>query len=196
MRPALSLDIDTQKIALLADAFGANIKQMRKAQIRALNKTMKWVRGKAVKAVAKELEIPQKIARQRVAAFRASARMPRGKVWSGLQPMKASRLGKVKQLKRGGVRAGRHVFDDAFAIQTRGGRYQVFRRTGEPKRETRRGRYAGTGIKREPVEFVELEWDTAQVLDILDDAYKQAPSRYFEILRQELKYEVFVKSAR
>lgn len=196
MRPALQIEVDATRIVRLADAFGANIKQMKAAQFRALNKTLRWVRGRSVKAISHELNIPQKLAKQRVAHFLAKRSSQHGRVYAGLNPISARRLGKVKQLKRGGVRVGRHKFDDAFAVDTGKGRLKVFRRTGEAKRKPTKGRYAGTGIKREPIEGVDLDVDINYVRDALDDVYSQAGERYFTILKQELKYEVFVKNAR
>lgn len=191
----MELLIDTTRVTILADAFGANMKQMQAAELRALNKTMSWLRTRTVRTVSKEMQIAAKVVRQRVRAFKASRRRRIGKVWAGLQPIAAHRLGSVKQLRKG-VRAGRHVFDGAFALYSKRGSVAVFQRTGEPKRVTQRGRYAGTNIKREPIERVELELDKQKVRDAIDELFSSAQRRFLEVLKQELKYQVYVKNAK
>lgn len=191
----MQLDVDTSKVAILADAFGANIKQMKRAEVRALNKTMRWVLKNVVKQVGKEAKVAAKLIHQRVRAFKATTRNRRGRVWAGLKPIAAHRLGKVRQLKRGGVRAGRHKFDDSFVFTSKKGNVTVFQRTGESKRRMKKGRYAGTGVKREPIQRAELEMDTQKIRSILDEYFGQANAKFLELLRVELKYEVFVKNA-
>ena len=50
---------------------------------------------------------------------------------------------------RGG---GRKIVKGAFMARGYGGNLQVFQRTGQAKRLMKAGRYAGTGIRREPIE--------------------------------------------
>lgn len=190
--PGIELQIDTTSVAILADAFGANMEQMQAAEVRALNKTMKWVRTHSVRAVSKEMKVAAKLVRQRIRAFKATRRHRIGKVWAGLEPIAAHRLGRTKQNRRG-VRAGRHLFPGAFTADVGRGKLVVFKRTGEPKRQMKRGRYAKRNIKREPIERVELEMDQQAITDALDDLFAGANERFFEILRQELNYQVFVK---
>ncbi len=189
----MELVIDTSQVAILADAFGATMKQMEAAEIRALNKTMNWLRTHAVRAVSEETKIAAKVVRQRIRAFKATRRRRFGRVWAGLRPLAAHRLGAAKQLRRG-VRAGRHVFEGAFVVATSKGKQVVFQRTGEAKRKMTKGRYAGK--MREPIERVDLDIDTEQVRDRLNDLFNEAQQRFFEVFRQELKYQVFVKNAR
>lgn len=189
----MELLIDTTRVAILADAFGANMKQMQAAEVRALNKTMRWVRTRAVRTVSKEMKVAAKLVRQRIADFKATRQRRVGKVWVGLRPIAAQRLGKVRQNRRG-VRAGRHSFKGAFAVDTGRGNLAVFQRTGEPKRKMRSGRYAGK--MREPIERVELELDQQAVTDALDELFSGANTRFLKVLRQELKYQVFVKGKR
>lgn len=191
----MRLDVDTSRVALLADAFGANIKQMQAAELRALNKTMTWLRTHTVRAVSKETKVAAKILRQRVAAYKANRRNPRGRVWAGLDPIKARRLGRFRQLKRG-VRMGRHVFEGAFLTAMQTGHTSIFERTGEAKRMMKRGRYAGKDIKREPIREVKLDINTDAVQDKIDAVFGEAQARFFIALRQELKYQVFIKNAR
>lgn len=187
------MQIDTSRVAILADAFGASIKQMRAAEVRALNKTMKWLRTHAVRAVSKEMKVAAKIVRQRIRAFKASRRRRVGRVWAGLQPLGVHRLGTVKKLRRG-VRVGRHTFKGAFGVDTGKGKISVFQRTGESKRKMQRGSY--TGKMREPIERVDLDIDTDPVRDRLKELFGEAQRRFFEVFRQELKYQVYVKNAR
>lgn len=191
----MQVKINTTGIVTLADAFGATTKQMRKAEVRALNKTLRWVLKNVVRNISKEAKVAQKLIRQRVRAFKATARNRSGRVWAGLDPIAAHRLGKVRQLKRGGVRAGRHKFNDAFIHTSSRGNVTIFQRTGEAKRTTKRGRYAGTGIKREPVERVELELDNVNIREVLDEWFGKANKKFLQIFASELRYETVIKNA-
>lgn len=189
---SMQMQIDTSRVVFLADAFGASIKQMQAAELRALNKTMSWLRTRAVRAVSKEMKVAAKVVRQRIRAFKASRARRYGRVWAGLQAIAAHRLGKIKKLRRG-VRAGRHTFEGAFPVDTGKGKIAIFQRTGESKRKMRKGRYAGK--LREPIERVDLDIDTPTVRDALDELFTEAQQRFFVVFRQELKYQVNIKNA-
>lgn len=190
----MRLEVDTTRIAILADAFGANMKQMEAAELRALNKTMAWLRTRAVRAVSEEMKLAAHLVRQRVANYRATRRQKRGKVWAGLRAIEARRLGRFRQLKTG-VRVGRHTFKGAFISAMDNGRTGIWERTGEAKRTTTKGRYAGTNTKREPIREVKIEMNQ-ETRDALAELFGQANERFFTVLRQELKYQVYVKNAR
>jgi len=189
----MNFDIDTAGVIRLADAFGANIKQMRRAETRALNKSIKWGVGKIAREVGKEVKIPAKLIKQRVRGFKATRRKARARIYAGLNAIKAKRLGKVRQLKKG-VRAGRHTFKGAFVTATSNAHTGIFERTGEKKRTMKSGSYAGKNVKREPIREVELDINTQSVTAIIDKWFGRIQERFFEIFKRELKYEVFVKA--
>nr|BDD46291.1 hypothetical protein 11 [Gammaproteobacteria bacterium] len=191
----LELTINTAGVITLADSFGATAKQTRRAEVRALNKTMRWVLKNVVKQVGKEAKLPAKLIRQRIHVFKASAKKRSARIWAGLDPIPAHRLGKVKQLKRGGARAGRHTFRNAFVVGSISGKPVIFQRTGEAKRLTRKGRYAGTNIKREPLQVPKLALDTVSIRGVIDEWFGKANKRFLELFAAELRYEVFVKHA-
>ena len=190
----MQVDIDTSRIAVLADSFGASIKQMRKAEVRALNKTLRWVVKNIIKNIGREAKLPAKLLRQRIRAFKATTRNRSGRVWAGLQPLMAHRLGAVRQMKRGGVRAGRHRFDNAFVHTTSNNKLIVFQRTGEAKRLMKKGRYADTRIKREPVDKAKLDLHTSDVQKVVNEWFGKAQAQFFIVFKRELNYEVFVKN--
>lgn len=189
----MRFDIDTAGVIRLADAFGANIKQMRRAETRALNKTLRWGIKNIAKELGKEIKIPAKLIKQRIRGFKATRRKARARIYAGLNAIKAKRLGKVRQLKKG-VRAGRHTFKGAFITATSNAHTGIFERTGEKKRAMKSGSYAGTNVKREPIREVELDINTQSVTAIIDKWFGRIQEQFFVILKGELRHEVFGKA--
>ena len=190
----MQLDIDTSGVAILANQMGANLKQMRAAELRALNKTMTWLAGRAARAMSQEAKIAVKIAKQRIRAYKASRSTLTGRAWVGLNPLPAHRAGQVKQ-QRKGARAGRHLFAGAFAVDTGKGKVAIFQRTGEAKRTMRRGAYRGSKIKREPIERVDIELDTPAVRSAIAAVFNGAQQRFWQVLQQELNFSTRVRRA-
>lgn len=113
-------------------------KDMPRAMRDALNATGKAAGKSGLKAVSDEYKLPQKAfrkskSRRRVHETRATARKLRYKIWLGSRPVSAMSAGKPRQLKKKGVRAGKHVFPGAFVHKTGSYAGVVFRRKGHAR---------------------------------------------------------------
>jgi len=190
----MRLLVNTDEVELVAQEFGATMRQIDVARIRALNKSLRWARGRLIRALGAEARVVLKVIRQRVKLYKASRRDPSGRIWVGLEPLSANRLGKARQLKRGGVRAGRHLFGDAFLAKPPGqNNLTVFARTGDDPRKMTKGRYEGK--KREPIEKVELDLDSGENRRLVDEWFDKVHERFQKTFVQEIKYEVVIKNA-
>lgn len=173
MPVAIKAEIDIRPVLQLVNGLSENA--IRNAWRRALRKTGNWVKTYVARSLSGEIKVPQKVLKQRLYFFLRSAMME-GKVWLGINAIEAERLGKVRQTRRG-VTAGRHRFDGAWIYQSKRGSPNdggVFRRVGR---------------ERSPYERVKLEWDEAGERAFRAVAAK-AEARLFEILEQELRWEI------
>ncbi|WP_257835024.1 phage tail protein [Burkholderia glumae] len=152
---------------------------MRAAWRRTLRKTGAWIKSQTVKEVGHATGIRQKVLRQRMLFFMRSA--DTGKVWLGLNPLEAHRLGAARST-RTGMRVGRRTFEGAWRKTTAQPDGPIFRRLGKA---------------RTPYEMVTVEWS-----QVGDPAFRRAAraceARLLTVLRQEVNYEVqkAVKRAR
>ncbi|WP_414451505.1 phage tail protein [Burkholderia sp. 22PA0099] len=144
---------------------------MQAAWRRTLRKTSAWIRSQTAKEVGDETGIQKKLLRQRMYFYMRSA--DTGKVWLGLNPIDAHRLGAVRRTKAG-MRAGKVQFDGAWRKTKAQPRGPIFRRTGKA---------------RTPFERVTMEWAQSG-----DPAFRRAAraceARLMTVLRQEVNYEV------
>lgn len=165
----LKIEIDV-KGALEALA-GLTPAAMQAAWRRTLRKTGAWIRSRTAKEVGSATGIQQKLLRQRMYFFLRSANT--GKVWLGLNPIEAHRLGAVRRTKKG-VRAGKWLFEGAWRktkVQPDG---PIYRRVGKA---------------RLPFEVVRVDWSQSG-----DAAFRRAAqaceARLLTVLRQEVNYEI------
>ncbi|MDN7610932.1 phage tail protein [Burkholderia cepacia] len=144
---------------------------MQAAWRRTLRKTGAWIRTQTAKEVGRATGIQQKLLRQRMYFFLRSA--DTGKVWLGLNPLEAHRLGGVRRTKKG-MRAGKSLFESAWRKTTRQPDGPIYRRTGKA---------------RTPFEVVKVEWSQTG-----DPAFRRAAqaceARLMTVLRQEVNYEI------
>ncbi|RKT98737.1 phage tail protein, partial [Burkholderia sp. Nafp2/4-1b] len=96
-----------------------------------------------------------------------------GKVWLGLNPIEAHRLGAVRRTKKG-MRAGKTLFDGAWRKTKAQPNGAIFRRVGK---------------SRLPYEVVQVDWAPTG-----DAAFRRAAqaceARLMTVLRQEVNYEL------
>ncbi|QDQ29391.1 phage tail protein [Chitinimonas arctica] len=165
----INVELDTRKVADLFRALPPSA--MQAAWRRTLRKVSTWVKGQVAKTVAKSTNVPQKVLRQRLYFFLRSRDV--GKVWLGLNPLQANRLGTPRQTRRG-ITAGKHRFAGAWTMAQRAPTGPVFQRTGKA---------------RYPIAEVKLEWD-----DPGEAAFRQiaaqVEARLLVVLRQEVNYEL------
>ncbi|MGC0151888.1 hypothetical protein ACPRNU_05455 [Chromobacterium vaccinii] len=155
---------------VLALSAGLREEAIRQAWRRALRKTGEWVKTHVARQLAGEVKIPVKLIKQRLYFFLRS--LMQGKVWLGINPIEAGRLGKVRQT-RAGVTAGRHRFPGAWVMKYRDPN-GVYRRTGND-----RGLY----------EKVRFEWDDAAER-VFRRVAGEAEARLLVVLEQEIRWEL------
>ncbi|MFM0427578.1 phage tail protein [Paraburkholderia aspalathi] len=166
---ALKVEIDIGEVT--AALRGLSPSAMQAAWRRTLRKTAAWIRSQTGKEVSRGTQIPQKVIRSRLYFFMRSA--DTGKVWLGLNPVEAHRLGSVRETNKG-VRAGRFSFDGAWR---------------QTKAKPDGPIYQRTGKARTPFEVVTVNWSKTG-----DPAFRRAAqiceARLMIILRQEVNYEI------
>ncbi|WP_334046014.1 phage tail protein [Burkholderia cepacia] len=165
----LRIEIDVKKA--LETLAGLPPAATQAAWRRTLRKTGAWIRSQTAKEVGNATGIQQKLLRQRMYFFMRSA--DTGKVWLGLNPIEAHRLGAVRRTKQG-IRAGKTLFESAWRKTTRQPDGPIYRRTGKA---------------RTPFEVVTVEWSQTG-----DPAFRRAAraceARLMTVLRQEVNYEL------
>lgn len=166
--PRLSVCVDVSAVQNVARDLSATA--MQNAWRRTVRKTANWIKGQTVKAVSAETGIAQHVLRRRVRFYH---RPKDAKVWLGLNPLNAHRLGRVRQTRRG-VTAGRQHFPGAWVMKKKGPQGPVFRRVGSG---------------RLPIERVAFDWD-APGEAAFRDVCARAGERLLVIFRQEVNYEL------
>lgn len=186
--PTAGLEVDLQvPYAQLRREFAGREKQVDKAIVRAIRKTVSWLRRQLIKQVASEAGIPQKAIRQRGKA-KTFAKEQYGVVWLGLNPVGAHLIGKPRQTRRG-VRVGRkHFFEGAFLSRIYSDNEKVWRRKFRGPGSTSRGR----GDGRFPVEvmLIELETIGEQEAKALNN---EARVRFLRTMKQEINFAINVE---
>lgn len=144
---------------------------MQAAWRRTLRKVAAWIKTQTAREVSAATKIPQKVIKGRLYFFLRS--MDAGKVWLGLNPIEAHRLGTVSKTRKG-MRAGRTTFEGAWRQTKAKPNGPIYRRTG-------------TG--RTPYEVVTVDWSKHG-----DPAFRRAAraveARLMVVLRQEVNYEL------
>lgn len=157
--------------------------QVERAERRAVNKTLKWAGGFVARTLSHINRIPLKTLTRgggtsqgvRVRFNLAKGFENSGSAWIGSNPVKASYVGKLRQLKKG-ARAGRHFFERAFVASMSTGHVGIFKRRGQSR----------LGIVEQVVPITAAEQATAA-------AQRFIPGRLTRILSQEINFEVNVR---
>ena len=165
----LKVELDISAVQRMAR--GLTPAQFTLAWRRTLRKVSHWAKGQVAKAVAADTRIPQKVLRQRVYFFLRSR--DSGKVWLGLNPVEAARLGKVRQTRKG-VTVGRHRFAGAWTMSKRDPDGKVYKRSGEA---------------RLPYAEVKMDWEQAGEA-AFERIAEKIEDHLLHILRQEVNYEI------
>lgn len=167
-----TIGIEIKGVDAVVRELNAFPEQAERAEERATRKTVKWAESQLRRAIAKEHDIPFKSIRE--------ARRVQSKnklIWLGYNPVKAGYAGKLKQLE-GGAMAGAYYFEGGFMATLRSGHTSIFKRRGR----------ARLPIDEQKVELVKAE-------AIAEREAKKIESRFFQILRQELNYEMNVRGS-
>ncbi|ONC18928.1 phage tail protein [Burkholderia pseudomallei] len=165
----LKVEIDVGAVTAVLQ--GLSPSAMQAAWRRTLRKTAAWIKSQTAKEVSAATRIPQKTIRRRLYFFLRSA--DTGKVWLGLNPIEAHRLGSVAKTRKG-MRAGRTPFEGAWRQSKRQPDGPIFERVGKA---------------RLPYRVVTVNWhETGE--PAFRRAAKTCEERLLTILRQEVNYEL------
>lgn len=99
------------------------------AQRRAINKTLGWLATHMARDVSRQERIAVRAVRQRLRSYTIKGQGETGKLWFGLNPMEASRIGRARQGKTGVSVAGRR-FQGAFYKPVYGNQADIWIRKG------------------------------------------------------------------
>ncbi|WP_176307946.1 phage tail protein [Burkholderia ambifaria] len=165
----LKIEIDIKEATTVLQ--GLSPTAMQAAWRRTLRKTAGWIKSQTAKEVGAATKIPQKAIRRRLYFFLRSA--DTGKVWLGLNPIEAHRLGNATRTRKG-MRVGRQSFEGAWRQTNRKPDGPIYERVGK---------------ERMPYRMVTVAWQQSG-----DPAFRRAAkaceARLMVILRQEVNYEL------
>ena len=124
----LHIQASAEDLKAFADLAILMPKAAAKAQRRAINKTLGWLRTHIARAVGRQEKIAVKAVRQRLRSYPVAGGAMRGKLWFGINPLEASRAGRARQTQAGVSVAGRR-YKGAFYKKVYGNQAEVWIRT-------------------------------------------------------------------
>jgi len=170
-------------------------KAMIAAERRAINKTLNWLKTHTARTISAEERIALKAVRQRLRVYPIKGGCTKGKMWLGLNPIEASRIGRVSPGKSGVSVAGRR-YAGAFYKEVYQGQKDIWIRKASqhydpalyfPQKS--RGGWIEDELKhRFPVVKAKVEIEAAR--KHFDRWLKDAEARLLVVLQQEVNYEI------
>lgn len=181
--PFITLDLNDRQFRETLTWLAAKPEQVERAERRAVSKTLKWAGRFVATTLSHQNRVPLKALTKGGASGsgkRIRFHLPRGfenegSVWIGTQPVKASYVGKVRQLKKG-ARSGAHFFERAFVASMKSGHAGIFKRLGK---------------SRLPIREQSIKLNQAG--NAVKAAQRFIPTRLTKLLAQEINYEVNVR---
>ncbi|MEC6743273.1 hypothetical protein [Pseudomonas qingdaonensis] len=169
------------------------------AQQRAINKTLRWLVTHIGRAVSRKERIAVAAVRQRLRAFPVTANGI-GKLWFGINPIEASRIGRARQGRAGVSVAGRR-YQGAFFKKVYGSKADIWIRTGSkhfrasdyPNSDVSGGGGFRTGWVSENdnrFPLAKAKVSLEDVRPLFEQWVQRADERLMEVLQQELNFEI------
>lgn len=143
----VSVTLQGDMRAILRDLSRVNGLKQDRAARRALAFAVRRIRTRTAQILGRRYLVPQRALRPRLIAQRRS----KGDLWfftALLNRILARDLGKPRELKRGGARAGRHLFEGAFVATMKSGKTLVMKRRAKPRLPIDERGVPLTGAKR------------------------------------------------
>ncbi|WP_252090438.1 hypothetical protein [Pseudomonas sp. MWU13-3659] len=175
------------------------------AERRAINKTLRWLRTHIARAVGRQERIGIAAVRQRLRAYTAGSN-GQGKLWFGLNPIEASRAGRVREARSGVSVAGRR-YQGAFFRQVYGNKPDIWIRTASkhfnasdyPDSEIAKAGGASSGWiaendSRFPLAKAKISLE--EVRPHFESWTSKAHQRLLVVMEQELNFELHKLSRR
>ena len=195
----LHIQASAEDLKAFADLAILVAKAAAKAQRRAINKTLGWLRGKIASNVGKQEKIAVRAVRQRLITYPVKGGAMRGKLWFGINPLEASRAGRAQQTQAGVSVAGRR-YKGAFYKKVYGNQAEVWIRTASKHFDASdypESQVSGGGKQHGWVSENSSRFPLAKAKISLEDIRPHFESwvgrvhqRLLEILEQELNYEL------
>lgn len=174
------------------------------AQRRAINKTIGWLRTHIARAVSKEQRLAQRAVRQRLRSYPVKGNATAGKLWFGIDPIEASRIGRPRNTAAGVSVAGRR-YAGAFYKRVHGSNPDIWIRTASKHFRAqdypdaaltsslhtggqRRGSMDADRYGRFPVAKAKVRLESVRTQ--FDIWTRRAHQRLLELLKQELNFEL------
>ena len=204
VQPGVSLQLNFAQEITRATAFiESSPEQLNKASIRAIKKTIRWLRGRVAREVAQALGIPQKAFKQRLTSSVMGNGMDQVHIlWLGVAPLAAEMAGRPRQT-RSGVSVGKRKYQGAFYRDVYGDGASVWIRKrraqalgldlpswsgrSTSKRSTFVDGSANSG--RFPVMRVAIDMESVAG-EIFRRYQRRAVDRFGVVLEQELNYAI------
>ncbi|WP_426247294.1 hypothetical protein [Pseudomonas sp. TWR3-1-1] len=196
----LHIQASAEDLKAFADLAILVPKAAAKAQRRAINKTLGWLRGKIASNVGKQEKIAVRAVRQRLITYPVKGGAMRGKLWFGINPLEASRAGRARQTKAGVSVAGRR-YQGAFYKKVYGNQADVWIRTASkhfnpadyPDSQVTSQTGASSGFVGEnsdrfPLAKAKISLDA--VRPHFDAWSRKADERLMHVLKQEMNFEL------
>ncbi len=196
----LHIQASAEDLKAFADLAILVPKAAAKAQRRAINKTLGWLRGKIASNVGKQEKIAVRAVRQRLITYPVKGGSMRGKLWFGINPLEASRAGRARQTKAGVSVAGRR-YQGAFYKKVYGNQADVWIRTASkhfnpadyPDSQVTSqigasSGFVGENSDRFPLAKAKISLDA--VRPHFDAWSRKADERLMHVLKQEMNFEL------
>ena len=196
----LHIQASAEDLKAFADLAILVPKAAAKAQRRAINKTLGWLRGKIASNVGKQEKIAVRAVRQRLITYPVKGGSMRGKLWFGINPLEASRAGRARQTKAGVSVAGRR-YQGAFYKKVYGNQADVWIRTASkhfnpadyPDSQVTSQTGASSGFVGENSDrfpLAKAKISLEAVRPHFDAWSRKADERLMHVLKQEMNFEL------
>lgn len=196
----ISLQLSAKDMQAFEDLARVVPKAAAAAQRRAINKTLGWLVTHIAKDASRQEKIALKAVRQRLRSYAIKGNGKEGKLWFGIDPMEASRIGRPRKTKAGVSVAGRR-FRGAFYEKVYGNKEDIwirkaskhFREEDYPDSDITSGGGARTGWIAENSHRFPLVKAKVKLEDVegpFNTWAQKADERLLVVLKQELNFEL------
>lgn len=190
----IHFDVGGNATEILSQLSALGKKAMLSAERRAINKVLRWLKTHTARTISTQERIALKAVRQRLKVYPIKGNSTKGKMWLGLNPIEASRLGRVSAGKSViSVACRRYI--GAFHKQVYGAQKEIWIRKASkhydpalyfPLKKSRGG--TPEDPNRFPLVKAKAEIESAR--HHFTRWLKDAEERLLVFLQQEVNYEI------
>lgn len=177
---AITLKIDASDLSSrAADLYSVSLEAVAAAEIRAINKTLRWLNAQVRRGLAGELGLPQSKLKQRLFSTRASSSSVKGKFWLGAYSIALANFGRGRRSGTG-YRVKKRFVEGGFRATMRSGHEGIFSRLTEQR----------LPLSEAKVDIAE------QSSTLLDRLFDRAEVELLRRFKQELNFEMVKRMRR